>query len=130
MDNPLSNPRMAMIGRPGIGGEFLDVYATGYGRYGFRRWRRINSVNDVPRQLKVDDLPAEAVVYDLVSVIERIADHMNNTTDWGLKLDDRGLSGDRPTLRERLQALADFETGPGLPDVRPKTSVGDDGKEG
>lgn len=101
--------RMARIGRPGIGGEFLDVCDSAYGRYRLRRFRQVNSQNEAPRQLNVDDLPGETLVYDLVSVIERIVEHMNETTDYGFDADDHGINGARPSLRERFKALSEID---------------------
>ncbi len=100
--------RMSMIGRPGIGGEFLDVCADGHKQYSIRRFRRLNTQNDEPRQINVDNLPAEAMIYDLVSVIEAIAKHAGENTDYGVDLDFHGMSGDRPSLRERFKALSEY----------------------
>lgn len=95
-----------MIGRPGIGGEFLEVYPTTFGRYVIRRFRRANSQRDDPRSLKVADLPAEAMISDLLSTIERIVEHADAQLDHGVDLDDRFPDGKRPSIRDRLRALA------------------------
>ncbi len=96
---------MGTIGRPGIGGEFLDVCEAGYGRYGFRRFRLINRQNEAPRKLGVDDLPSEAMIDDLLEVIERIVEHMDATTDYGVDFNNHGMAGDYPSFKDRLATL-------------------------
>ena len=59
----------------------------------------------------VEDAPAATLVDDLLEAIERIVHHAEeNGID--LRLDDRGLTGALPTLRERFAALADRQPEP------------------
>ena len=99
------NPRIATIGRPGLGGEFLAVEHVRHCRYRLSRRKQVTYTRDEPRQFEVKDLPASTLVYDLLSAIEGIvkdAEERGCTID----LDDKGLGGDYPTLRDRLRKLA------------------------
>jgi hypothetical protein len=95
--------RIAKIGRPGIGGEFLDVTNTPLtDRYKLRRFKQVNGTRQEPRQMDVHDLPASAMVYDLLGAIEAIIEDASF-----VDIDSHGIDGTRPSIRERFQALAD-----------------------
>ena len=99
------------IGRPGLGGEFLQVEETSpmadEGRYVVTRRKRVNYNESAPRQMKVGDLPAGTLLYDLTSVMESIVlnEARRGRGDRRI-LDDHGVSGKGPSLRERWMNLA------------------------
>ena len=95
--------RAGTLGRDrGPGTDYIAVVQTGSGRWEVRRMRRLNWSNDARRRLDIHDMPAEPMVIDLLSIIERIMER-----DY-VDLDSRGLTGDLATIRERLLFLANF----------------------
>ncbi len=94
---------LTQIGRPGIGGEYLTIErgrVTGY--VGFGRYRQMNHQTAKPRSLGVSDLPASTMIYDLVGAIEAVMKNYRVDVD----LDDKGMSGSHPSLRDRLFDLS------------------------
>lgn len=92
---------LAKIGRPGIGGDFLQLVRGRYDRYRVLRFKQTNGHRADPRKLDVPDVPAFAMLDDLLRAIEALVD---DAAEVGAPLypDDRGLAGDAPTKRERI----------------------------
>lgn len=101
----MRDDRIAKIGRPGIGGEFLDVAPAEWGRYVIRRFRQVSHHRDEPRQFNLAALPASTTIYDLLGAIEAVIEHADEN-GVAYDLDFKGLAGGSPTLRERLARLA------------------------
>ena len=100
------NKYLAMIGRPGIGGEFLALHTANWGHYILQRYRRVNTQTDAPRQFGVGSLPADTMIYDLLGTIEAIIEDVQKDPDRGIDLDCHGMDGQRPSLRERFSKLS------------------------
>lgn len=98
--------KLAMIGRPGIGGEFLSLHAANWGHYRLDRYRRVSTQTDAQRSFGVGSLPAETMIYDLLGAIEAVVKDVEDNTDRNLDFDSRGISGDRPSLRDRFHKLS------------------------
>ena len=73
--------RLATIGRPGIGGEFLAIHALDHGRYQVCRFKQASHHREEQRQLKVDSLPGDTLVFDLLTAIEAIVEHASIDLD-------------------------------------------------
>ena len=91
------------IGRPGIGGEFLRVEWNDSGRVELNRYKQVNSIRSEKRQMGVSDLPAETMVYDLLSAIEYI---VRTSPMSDIDMNNRGIDGKNLTLRERFELLS------------------------
>lgn len=103
----MKEQELARIGRPGIGGEYLALEAAPFHRYVLLRRKRINHHRSEPRQFAVADLPASAMIHELLEAIEAIVEaETERGTPGYLDLDDHGLAGDRPSLRERFEKLS------------------------
>lgn len=95
---------LSTLGRPWIGGDFLDITRAGYNRYQLRRWKLVSAARSEPRRIDVRELSAETLIHDLLFMVKQLkldAEQNNIHIAW----DHHGLDGQQKSLRDLLLEL-------------------------